>query len=104
MSVFETMGNNVALVRDWYNNLTESEKDTTAVYMVIGDLEGKRNVDFIAGGSTKDLVMTLAQTMANDRDFYVVAKAAVALVDSYHEELARECEEMKEVAGAKNFS
>lgn len=104
MNVLNTMGNIVALVKDWYDNLTESEKDTTAVYMVVGDMKNKMNVDFIAGGSSKDVVLALAQTMANDKDFHAVAKAAVSLVDSYNEELLKECEEMNGGTGAKKLS
>lgn len=78
------MPHNVDVVREWYDSLSENEKDTTAVYMVIGDLEGKSNVDFIAGMG-EDIMYTLAQSMINDRDFYDIAKAAVELVDKFNE-------------------
>lgn len=92
MEVKETMAKNVALVRDWYDSLEEGAKDTTAVYMVIGDMEGKCNCDFIAGMG-EDIVYTLAQSMVNDRDFYDMAKAAVELVDKFND---TQLEELKE--------
>ena len=84
MTVMETMGNHVASIKDWYNNLDDKSKDTTTVFLVMGDMEGKYNMDFLAGTSIDDLVLTLAQTMINDRDFYTVAKAAVSLTDRYN--------------------
>ena len=94
MSVMKTMPHNIDVVREWYDNLSENEKDTTAVYMVIGDLDGKCNVDFIAGRG-EDIMFTLAQSMANDRDFYDVAKAAIELVDKYNQSLIEEIEANK---------
>ena len=90
----KTMPHNIDVVREWYDNLSENEKDTTAVYMVIGDLEGKCNVDFIAGRG-EDIMFTLAQSMANDKDFYDVAKAAIELVDKYNQSLIEEIEANK---------
>lgn len=90
----KTMPHNIDVVREWYDNLSENEKDTTAVYMVIGDLDGKCNVDFIAGRG-EDIMFTLAQSMANDRDFYDVAKAAIELVDKYNQSLIEEIEANK---------
>jgi hypothetical protein len=84
MNVKETMGNNVEVVKEWYDSLDEKAKETTAIYMVLGDMEGKCNVDFIAGMG-EDIMYTLAQSMINDRDFYDIAKAAVELVDKCNE-------------------
>lgn len=84
MNVKETMNHNVEMVRAWYDRLDENAKDATAVYMIIGDLEGKCNVDFIAGKG-EDIMYILAQSMVNDRDFYDIAKAAVSLVDKFTE-------------------
>lgn len=95
MNVMETMGDNVALVKDWFESLDEKAKETTAVYMIIGDMEGKCNVDFIAGHNIENLVLTLAQSMVNDEDFYRVAKAAVEFVDKFNE---IQEEELKEIA------
>lgn len=92
MNVKETMSHNVEAVRDWYSSLDENAKDTTAVYMIIGDLEGKCNVDFIAGKG-EDIMYILAQSMVNDRDFYDIAKAAVSLVDKFTD---AQLEEFKE--------
>jgi hypothetical protein len=92
MEVREMMAKNVALVRDWYDSLDESAKDTTSVYMVMGDMEGKCNCDFLAGMG-EDIVYTLAQSMVNDRDFYDMAKAAVELVDKFND---IQLEELKE--------
>lgn len=91
MNVLETMPRNVEVVREWWDNLSEDEKDTTAVYMVIGDMEGECNCDFLAGRG-EDIMYTLAQSMANDRDFYEIAKAAVELIDKYN---AYQLEELK---------
>lgn len=95
MSVKETMGHNVEVVKDWFDSLDEKAKETTTVYMIIGDLEGKCNVDFIAGKNTENLVLTLAQTMVHDEEFYHVAKAAVEFIDVFKE---MEEEELKEIA------
>lgn len=95
MNVMETMGDNVALVKDWFESLDEKAKETTTVYMIIGDMEGKCNVDFIAGYNIENLVLTLAQSMVNDEDFYRVAKAAVEFVDKFNE---IQEEELKEIA------
>lgn len=95
MNVMETMGDNVALVKDWFESLDEKAKETTTVYMIIGDMEGKCNVDFIAGHNIENLVLTLAQSMVNDEDFYRVAKAAVELVAKFNE---IQEEELKEIA------
>jgi hypothetical protein len=95
MNVLETMPHNVDVVREWWDNLSEDEKDTTAVYMVIGDMEGKCNCDFLAGRG-EDIMYTLAQSMANDRDFYEIAKAAVELVDRYN---TSQLEELKSCVG-----
>jgi hypothetical protein len=92
MEVREMMAKNVALVRDWYDSLDEGAKDTTAVYMVMGDMEGKCNCDFLAGMG-EDIVYTLAQSMVNDRDFYDMAKAAIELVDKFND---TQLEELKE--------
>ena len=92
MEVKETMAMNVALVRDWYDSLDEGAKDPTSVYMVMGDMEGKCNCDFLAGMG-EDIVYTLAQSMANDRDFYDMAKAAIELVDKFND---IQLEELKE--------
>ena len=92
MEVREMMTKNVALVRDWYDSLDENAKDTTAVYMVMGDMEGKCNCDFLAGMG-EDIVYTLAQSMVNDRDFYDMAKAAIELVDKFND---TQLEELKE--------
>lgn len=103
MSVKETMPHNVYVVREWYDNLSETEKDTTAVYMVVGDLEGKCNVDFIAGRG-EDIMFTLAQSMANDRNFYDVAKAAIELVDRYNQSLIEELEANKKESTKRMLS
>jgi hypothetical protein len=95
MSVKETMGHNVEVVRDWFDSLDEKAKETTTVYMIVGDLEGKCNVDFIAGNNTENLVLTLAQSMVNDSDFYHVAKAAVDFVEMFN---GMQEEELKELA------
>lgn len=103
MSVMKTMPHNIDVVREWYDSLSENEKDTTAVYMVIGDLEGKCNVDFIAGRG-EDIMFTLAQSMANDRDFYDVAKAAIELVDKYNKSLIEEIEANKKESPKRMLS
>lgn len=92
MNVKETMGHNVDVVKEWYDTLDENAKSTTAIYMVLGDMEGKCNVDFIAGMG-EDIMYTLAQSMVNDRDFYDIAKAAVELVDRFND---TQLEELKE--------
>lgn len=86
------MGHNVDVVKEWYDTLDENAKSTTAIYMVLGDMEGKCNVDFIAGMG-EDIMYTLAQSMVNDRDFYDIAKAAVELVDRFND---TQLEELKE--------
>ena len=92
MNVKETMGHNVEVVKEWYDTLDENAKSTTAIYMVLGDMEGQCNVDFIAGMG-EDIMYTLAQSMVNDRDFYDIAKAAVELVDRFND---TQLEELKE--------
>lgn len=104
MKVFETMGDNVTLVKEWFESLDEKAKETTAVYMVIGDLEGKYNVDFIAGHNTENLVLTLAQSMVNDEDFYNIAKEAVEFVDKYNEIQENELREYAESMRSKIVS
>lgn len=95
MNVKETMGHNVEVVKEWYDTLDENAKSTTAIYMVLGDMEGKCNVDFIAGMG-EDIMYTLAQSMVNDRDFYDIAKAAVELVDRFND---YQIEELKSCVG-----
>lgn len=95
MNVLETMAHHIDAVRDWYDNLEENEKNSTAVYMVIGDMEGKYNCDFLAGRA-ENIIYTLAQSMVNDHDFYEVAKEAVEIARRYKE---LQYKEMKESVG-----
>lgn len=90
MSVMEEMTNFASAAKEWYESLSEDKKSNSVVYLIMGDMEGKYNVDFIAGGSMEKLVMAVAQSMADDRDFYTVAKAAVSLVDSYNKTVMEE--------------
>lgn len=90
MSVMNEMGSNVSFVKNWYDSLSEKEQDNTAIYMIIGDMESKHNVDCIAGGSIEKLVIAVAQSMVADKDFYTVAKAAVSLVEKYNEGVVEE--------------
>lgn len=103
MNVMETMGNNVEVVKEWYDSLDEKAKETTAIYMVLGDMEGKCNVDFIAGMG-EDIMYTLAQSMVNDRDFYDIAKAAVDLVDRFNDYQIEELKSSMKEASTKPLS
>lgn len=97
------MGHNVEVVKEWYDTLDENAKSTTAIYMVLGDMEGKCNVDFIAGMG-EDIMYTLAQSMVNDRDFYDIAKAAVELVDRFNDYQIEELKSSMKEAPTKHLS
>lgn len=103
MNVKETMGHNVDVVKEWYDTLDENAKSTTAIYMVLGDMEGQCNVDFIAGMG-ENIMYTLAQSMVNDRDFYDIAKAAVELVDRFNDYQIEELKSSMKDASTKHLS
>lgn len=66
----------------WYESLGPEAKNDVAVFCVIGDMAKKENADFMVG-STENLIITLAQAMMNDKEFYAIVKDSVALYDRF---------------------
>jgi hypothetical protein len=81
--------NNVRALKKWYDGLDEDTQAKTAIYCVVGNIEEHANVDLIQG-DMKSLVLSLANSMVHSRDFYDMAKEAMALVDTYCENTIQE--------------
>lgn len=90
-------------VESWCNGFDETAKSEMTVFCVIGDMVKKENVDLISG-TRQNLILTLAQSMINDNDFYDVTKEAVALYDRFVASEVKKAEEAKKENPKKMFS
>lgn len=95
--------NSIESLKRWHDNLDEESKNNISIYCMVGNIEEGCNVDLITG-SEKSLVISLANSMVNDRDYYDIAKKAISLVDAHYAQTLKEESQKLGVANTKYCS